>query len=529
MHSISVNPEEKTMKKLLLIVVDALASSVAGPAMEQGRLPNMQALSQLGMAAESIAVFPSITPAATASINTGHYPHHHGILGYHWYDLENDTVVYYGDDFWVIWQQGFGNFFDEFLNNLNHRRLNADTLFQTVERAGLKAANLNYLIFRGDVKHTANIPLLISLLPGVPFREEIYGPSILFFGDLVDTKIDSVKVELATNGGLFNRFGFDDANTGNLLGQLAELRALPDFTLAYFPDNDYRSHEVGPQAALTALEQVDSELGRLFAAFGGVQQTLDELCIVLTGDHSQTDIIEDENSAGIELDQFLTKFNISQPGTPMEQDDQIVACPNMRSAQIYFRHLTAGNLEYALEELLKDERVDQVIWRAKDLGQGEKGYYVSTQQHGRLHFWPGTDGPNHATDQYGGVWSWWGDLGTVDGQVSPDNVLTFPMYPNAFERLVGGLDGTNSGHLWVTARPGYEFQLANRSSLHIGGGSHGSLHVQDSVSPLLVAGAPEGIQLPAHPRAVDVNPLCLTVLGLEPARPVGASIIGECI
>ena len=197
------------MKKLLLIVVDAIASPVVVPAIEAGRLPNLQALSQAGsLRSESIAIFPSITLAATSSIITGRYPHAHGVLGYHWYDLEHNTVVYYGDDFWVIWRQGFADFFDDFLCKLNRERLTADTLFQTVERAGLKAANLNYLIYRGDVKHTANVPFLISLLPGIPGSTEVYGPSILFFGDLVDTKIDSTNTALETNGGLFNRYKF---------------------------------------------------------------------------------------------------------------------------------------------------------------------------------------------------------------------------------------------------------------------------------------------------------------------------------
>lgn len=513
------------MKRLLLIVVDAIASPVAAPAIEAGRLPNLQALSQAGsLRSESIAIFPSITPAATSSIITGRYPHGHGVLGYHWYDLEHDTVVYYGDDFWVIWQQGFGDFFDDFLCKLNHERLRTDTLFQTVERAGLKAANLNYLIYRGEVKHTANVPFLISLLPGIPDSTEVYGPSILFFGDLVNTQVDHTERSIETNGGLFNRFGFDDANTGGLLRQLAELGALPDFTMAYFPDNDYRSHEVGPQAAITALEGVDEELGRFFEVFGGIDKTLDEFCLILTGDHSQTAMIADEDRASIQLGQILSPFDISEPGTRMERDDQIVICPDMRSAQIYFRNLTADNLEFALQELLKVEAIDQVIWRAADLGQRDKGYYITTQQHGRLHFWPGAGDTNHARDRYGCEWSWRGDLGAVSGQLSDDNILTFPDYPNAFERLVGGLDCPNSGHLWVTARPGYEFQL-DHTTIHPGGGSHGSLHVQDSVSPLIMAGAPAGVELPQYPRAVDVNPLCLTVLGLEPARPVGASQI----
>ena len=95
-------------------------------------------------------------------------------------------------------------------------------------------------------------------------------------------------------------------------------------------------------------------------------------------------------------------------------------------------------------------------------------------------------------------------------------------YPNAFERIACILSLKNSGHLMVTARPGYEFKLP-RTSVHGGGGSHGSLHAQDSVVPLLIAGAPDGIKMPLHPRTVDVAPVCLNVLELEAERPMRVS------
>jgi hypothetical protein len=115
-----------------------------------------------------------------------------------------------------------------------------------------------------------------------------------------------------------------------------------------------------------------------------------------------------------------------------------------------------------------------------------------------------------------------GDLNTIDGYVSEEDVISSENYPNAFERIACIFNLKNSGHLMVTARPGYEFKLP-RISVHGGGGSHGSLHAQDSVVPLLIAGAPDGIKMPLHPRTVDVAPVCLNVLGLEAERPVGVS------
>jgi hypothetical protein len=168
-----------------------------------------------------------------------------------------------------------------------------------------------------------------------------------------------------------------------------------------------------------------------------------------------------------------------------------------------------------------------VTWAASLTEPGARGHHIITRDRGRLHFWPAAagDGAQSATDTYGGVWSWDGDLRVVDGQVSPDGVLTFPTYPNAFERLACAPHAADGLHLWVTAHPGYEFVLP-RITLHPAG-SHGSLHKDDSTMPLLLAGAPAGVTLPAQPRAVDIAPLCLDVLGIAASYPVGTSHLDD--
>jgi hypothetical protein len=50
----------------------------------------------------------------------------------------------------------------------------------------------------------------------------------------------------------------------------------------------------------------------------------------------------------------------------------------------------------------------------------------------------------------------------------------------------GALDSEHSGDLWVTARPGCEFEVPGGKA-HLGGSSHGSLHALDSFSPVIVA------------------------------------------
>ena len=100
----------------------------------------------------------------------------------------------------------------------------------------------------------------MALLPGVPLTETVHGPSLLCLGDFVTPHTKRGR-KVEDRGGLLHRFGMDDASTAAMLCELAAEDELPAFTLAYFADNDYRSHEVGPHAALPVIDRVDQALG----------------------------------------------------------------------------------------------------------------------------------------------------------------------------------------------------------------------------------------------------------------------------
>src|SRR5919106_2993163 len=89
--------------KVLLVVIDAASPRVVCPAIQTGRLSNLKRIADAGsMHQSSVAIFPSITPAATTAIITGAYPAENGIAGASWFDPAKQEVAYYGDDFWVI-------------------------------------------------------------------------------------------------------------------------------------------------------------------------------------------------------------------------------------------------------------------------------------------------------------------------------------------------------------------------------------------------------------------------------------------
>jgi hypothetical protein len=483
----------------------------------------MQRLVEAGTLHESsVTIFPSITPAATASIITGDYPAHSGIVGASWYDEAERRVAYYGDDFWVVAREGFAAFLRDFLVRLNGDRLEASTLLERVERAGRRAASINYLVFKGIVQHKVQIPTLLNLLPGVPSSECVNGPSIFCLGDFASTRTMRGKPLNPGNDGLLHRLGMDDAASGELLIELMA-DGLPDFTVAYFADNDYRSHRVGPYKALDAVTYVDTVLGRAFEAAGGLGRVLEDTYVVITSDHGHCEVLADRERAAIRLHETLHAFRQARLGEPWQDADEIMICPNMRAAQIYLRdavtegEVNARQLQLIIDNVLSDTRVDQAIWRTRDARPSAPGYTIQTAR-AALEFWKSGDGPEPARDGLGAGWSWRGDLQVIDAYVDAGEIV-WGDYPNAFERIAGALDHPHSATIWVTAKPGCEFEVPEADA-HLGGASHGALHRLESLCPVIVAG-PARVDLPRHLRSIDIAPLCLALLGLESPHQVG--------
>ena len=501
------------MKKVLLVVIDALATRVVKPALARGDLPRLaEIVSAGGMNDACLSSFPSITPAATACIATGRYPHQHGIAGAFWYDRDRKKVAYHGDDFWVIVNQGLANFFHDFLIDLNYKRLRSDTIFELVERSGLQSCVINYMWFRGDVEHQVNVPLLLELLPGVRFAPRIKGPAVCDVADFIRSPHAQT---LNGCGGLLRRFGFHDETTGDYLLQLSDAGPLPDFTLAYFPNNDFESHRVGAVSALPVLQRVDERLGEFIDSRGGLQQLLDEAAVIITGDHSQSDLEPEPADREIDLTEILDGFRLVAGGADWGDDDEIMACPNMRTAQIYFSPtLETNQREEAAARLREHARVDQVIRAVEDRSVPDRlRFHVVAGEQRALTFHRAEDpGPGLLRDVHGNNWQVEGDLSVVDAEHTGDGSIAYGKYPNAFERIATSFTRT-TGDLLVTARLGSEFRISATETHPCG--SHGSLHFLDSTAPLITAGVPEDVEIPEFPRIVDVVPLSLGILGLR--------------
>jgi Type I phosphodiesterase / nucleotide pyrophosphatase len=503
--------------KVLLVVIDAAEPRVVCPAIQTGQLPNMNRLLRAGcMHKGSTTIFPSITPAATTAIITGTYPEENGIAGAAWYDAATNDIAYYGDDFWVIVREGFRAFLRDFLVRLNGDRLTAPTLFEMVEQRGKIAASVNYLVYKGLHEHKVHVPLLLAMLPGAPLTEVVNGPTVLCLGDFASSRTLHRR-KLDGKEGVLHRFGMDDSSSGQYLAELAEDKAMPDLTVAYFADNDYRSHEVGPFRALGCVEHVDEILGTVFACAGGMERFLEDTYVIVTSDHGHCEVLDDRDRAVVHLDQVLCDFRKAALGKPWRDKDEVMICPNMRSAQIYFHRPTAENSNRTIRMLLAEPRIDHVMWKTVDTRDNALGFTVASKW-GALEFRVGDDGSNRARDAFGTVWSYHGDLGVI-GARGDDGELEWGDYPNAFERIAGSLQHRRSGMIWATAVPGSEFEVMGGKA-HVGGASHGGLHALESLSPVLVAG-PRPVRLPAQMRSIDLAPLIMELLELPMRYRVG--------
>jgi hypothetical protein len=123
-------------------------------------------------------------------------------------------------------------------------------------------------------------------------------------------------------------------------------------------------------------------------------------------------------------------------------------------------------------------------------------------EHGEFRFAPRGD----LADLRGESWSIDGDrsvlaLDVRDGRVSSDR------YPDALTRIWSALRCRTAGEVLASARPGWEFLDWGRAH-HVGGGSHGSLHANDSYGSLLWCGTgPASVSAKEQWTLRDVAPM----------------------
>jgi hypothetical protein len=190
------------------------------------------------------------------------------------------------------------------------------------------------------------------------------------------------------------------------------------------------------------------------------------------------------------------------PADTAPTEAELAVCPAGRSAMLYV--LTDEGRETRVARAASDLRTVEGVDLVAHLQDGEA---VVTSHRGELRFAPGDD----FEDDRGERWSVAGEEAVLDLELREGRVIEAE-YPDAFGRLWSALGCPNGGDVVASAAPGYEFVDWGGAD-HVGGGSHGSLHRDDSHGVLLMCGVDD----PSRDRwsLADVTPLVLEHFALS--------------
>jgi type I phosphodiesterase/nucleotide pyrophosphatase len=482
--------------KLVLVVVDAMKPAMLERAISTGRAPAMQALKERGhYRPDCVAAFPSVTPVCAASIATGEGPDRHAIPSMNWFHRRDGRYVEYGTSFGASRTFGIRRSLTDTIYNMNGEHLSAETptVFEHLDDADIRTAGTTYLMYRGRHEHQPNVDTALARLATQVFRKPVQGPREFFYADLFASRRTGCKATLGMPG-------LRDRHSGCVAAYLME-HDLFDFLLLSLPDNDTYSHRNGPSAQVTSLAEADRQLERMMHAGGGPDAFLEEHAVIVCSDHSQSQV-----EAEVDLFEAFDGFEVLPPDAAKADEREIALCPASRYAQVYIldRDDEEDLRRRVIRTALALEGVDLVVHRT-DHPDGEASVRSGR---GELRFTPGGD----LVDLRGSRWSVEGDLAALELTVE-DGRVSSAIYPDALGRIWSALRCRQSGSVLLSAAPGYEFTDWG-GSVHLGGGSHGSLHANDSHGVLLWAGTDMAADDRDQWALRDVTPMVLDHFGV---------------
>jgi hypothetical protein len=373
------------------------------------------------------------------------------------------------------------------------------TVFERLDDAGVRTADTTYLMYRGRHRHEVSGDTALTRIASTVFRHAVYGPKELFYADMFASRRTPCRSQLGLPG-------IRDQHSG-CVGEYLVEHDLFDFLLLSLPDNDTHSHKNGPFAQVDSLAGADRQIERLMTAAGGPDAFLDDHAVIVCSDHSQSRIEKE-----IDLFRAFDGFGVLPAARVRGEDAEVAVCPNSRAAQLYVldRDRRANLVPRIERTLLALDGIDLVL-RMTDHPDGEAAIRGERGgKHKELRF--AADGD--LEDARGRHWSVEGDLDLVALQVR-DGFVGSATYPDALSRAWSALRSRTSGEVLASARPGYEF-LDWGGAHHVGGGSHGSLHANDSLGSLLWCGTgPESSDVREQWSLRDIVPMICEHFGLR--------------
>ncbi len=484
------------MKKLALVVIDGMRPISLTQAVAAGGAPTLARLLRDGYATDRcVSSFPSLTPVATSTIVTGETPDRHLIPSMNWYSAAEARYVDYGSSFPAARRAGLITVLRDLVYRINEEHLNRDTptFFESLEAAGVRSACTTYMIYRGPHEHeSAGSGVSGLLAQATGMARPAFGPSELIYADIFDSLGTPCRSRYGTPG-LRDQQG---SCAGVHLVQQADC----GFVLISLPDNDHLSHRFGPDSQVRSIARADAELAKVFKAAGGYDAFVAEHAVMVVSDHSHSEV-----HSGLDVIAGLRDWEILEPRQRRRKDTDLAVCPAARFASVHLlrERRRAENMLRLVRQLRQLRGVDQVMWMAG-------GEAAVANRLGELRFAPGAS----LDDDRGKSWDAEGDLSVLDLQAA-DGQVTSARYPDALGRVWAALQTPNIGDVLVTPELGVEF-LDWGGVHHGGGGTHGSLHREDSNAQLIVTGTGEQREHQTAWSIADAHHLVLEHFGVQP-------------
>ncbi|MFF3099475.1 alkaline phosphatase family protein [Viridibacillus arvi] len=471
-------------KPVVLITVDSLMSQSIQKAIQERKAPAFSFLIKNGQFyPEVISSYPTMSVAIDSTLLTGTYADQHKIPGLIWFKKDENRIVSYGSGISEIWSLGVKNVaFDGIVNlNKEHLSKNVQTIHEELAKDNIQSASINGLLYRGSFQHQLNVPKLISAMGLLPSKINTNGPSLLSLGTLSQYDPNNDRQKFA-----WKSMGINNQFTVNELKFLIKNNKMPAFTLAYLPDADKDLHKNGPEY-IEPIEKADQYLQELLNSYPTWEEAINQVIWIVHGDSAQSKIIKDKNTSLIDLNDVLKNYTFWE----RKKNGDIAIAINERMAYI---NIIKENIEISkiIKTLKKDNRIGIIAWK-----EGGTNYVTSPESDKNFTFSP--NGPYK--DLYNQSWKLDGDHSILNLEIDNQGLIEYGDYPDALARLNGALHSHEGEFIIVDANPHFEF-IEKHSHNHAGGGAHGSLHKDDSLVPLIIAGTHEK---PEYNRLVDIK------------------------
>lgn len=490
-----IENSNETSKPVIMLVIDTLMDAPLQDAIKKNQALAFKFLIENGMYfPDVVSPFPTMSVNVDTTILTGTYCNEHQLPGLVWFNKKENRLINYGSDIRELWKLGLSRSLSDILFHLNDDHISKEvkTIHEELENRGKHSASINALVYRGNVSHHYKLPKLLTWFSSIQKESPPRAAKVFSYGAL--KKIIPLRWYLR----FWQRLGFNNAFSVEQLTYLINKNQLPPFTIAYFPDLDQRVHKHG-RMDIKGIGKVDLHLQKILNSFESWEEAIQKNIWITMGDNGQAWIDSNRKLALIDLRELFGSYRIMKLKKGVQPKDQIVLAVNERMSYIYTLDMDTVSINELVQVVQNDKRIDVIAWKDGSLIKVRSG-----EQKGEIRYSKGGE----YLDQYNQSWFIEGKKELLDITIN-DRQVYYGEYPDALARIHSSLHSHEGNFIIVSAKPGYEF-IGEGSPTHVGGASHGGLHKQDSLIPLIVTGTKTS---PPYLRMVNIKEWVLSLIG----------------